>query len=452
MITRGLGAGDLRACFPADLHTDTSSTDESVGLAHRRPAASGHCASAVRGLESRRHMPNTAPLIAMVALSQVWAPLAGKAVDPEGRPVAGVEILVVQNADTDGKVPVLARSVTDASGRYELRAPKAAQTPGNHALPSLCAYRPGMALLTYATLLSSGPDDFQLTFEFVKPRRLTIRDGAGNPLSGVRVAPVKIQPQPVAPNLGIRGGILPDELTDRIESTSGPDGVAEINCLAPATHLLAVRLTVPQFGRQELALPAKDWESGDVVLEWKPVAPISGRVRDGAGQPVSGASVELWTWAPLLFHCRPVNFAAGPLITDPQGFYRTPAPVLPGQKYRVVVRAPGMPYALSDWGDPETRPELPVVELRPGRTVAWSGRDPHTTRSLSTLALIDPQRAVNLIETTPEPVGPQQIQSLNSLRIKLAEHFSQDAQSMWASYWFTYSGFGPFLRERDLLR
>ena len=59
----------------------------------------------------------------LVLLAQEPAPLAGTAVDPQGRPVAGLEIVLAWGQAADGTVPTLGRATTDPQGRYAIKAP-----------------------------------------------------------------------------------------------------------------------------------------------------------------------------------------------------------------------------------------------------------------------------------------------------------------------------------------
>jgi hypothetical protein len=59
----------------------------------------------------------------LLLLAQAAAPLAGTAVDREGRPLAGTEIVLAQGQALDGTVPILGRATTDPQGRHEITAP-----------------------------------------------------------------------------------------------------------------------------------------------------------------------------------------------------------------------------------------------------------------------------------------------------------------------------------------
>jgi hypothetical protein len=48
--------------------------------------------------------------------------LSGTALDRDGRPLAGLEILLAWGQAPDGSVPVLAQTSTDPQGQYEIKA------------------------------------------------------------------------------------------------------------------------------------------------------------------------------------------------------------------------------------------------------------------------------------------------------------------------------------------
>ena len=59
----------------------------------------------------------------LLLLAQGPAPLEGTAVDRDGQPLAGVEIVLAWGQVPDGTVPILGRATTDSQGRYEIEAP-----------------------------------------------------------------------------------------------------------------------------------------------------------------------------------------------------------------------------------------------------------------------------------------------------------------------------------------
>ena len=90
------------------------------------------------------------PMI-LLLLAQEPAPLTGTAVDHEGRPLAGLEIVLAWGQIPDGSVPILGRATTDAQGRYEITAPASGRRPTRGLAPFLSTYRPGSGLVASLT-------------------------------------------------------------------------------------------------------------------------------------------------------------------------------------------------------------------------------------------------------------------------------------------------------------
>src|SRR5262249_17845441 len=159
--------------------------------------------------------------------------LIGTAVDTEKHPMAGVDIMLVRDADIDGRVPVLGRSTTDTDGRFQIEGLRAARNSGSRNNPFLCAYQPGAALVSLMTIRPADPQGFRLEFAQAEPRTVKIANGDGRPMRGVRIAPLIISVKQAAPGIA-PAGLLPDELVERVATTTGEDGVAAITCLSPA--------------------------------------------------------------------------------------------------------------------------------------------------------------------------------------------------------------------------
>jgi hypothetical protein len=79
--------------------------------------------------------------VLLLLIAQSPAPFEGTAVDAEGRPVSGLEILLLRGQLRNGSVPILARSSTDAQGRFRLNLPPAGERAPSWFVPSLFAYR-----------------------------------------------------------------------------------------------------------------------------------------------------------------------------------------------------------------------------------------------------------------------------------------------------------------------
>ena len=108
-----------------------------------------------------------------------------------------------------------------------------------------------------------------------------------------------------------------------------------------------------------------------ITIKLKKTSSISGRLVDEQRQPLAGQLVEIWSnrqgvrLLPSL-----VGFKQGPVRTDADGSFCTPANLLQGSAYRVAIRAPGKDPIFSDWITVQDKPHNlgPLVQ-RTLRTV-----------------------------------------------------------------------------------
>ena len=136
---------------------------------------------------------------------------------------------------------------------------------------------------------------------------------------------------------------VPDSLADSLAATTGPDGTAAIDYLAPRDKLVAVRITADQTGAQDVLLleePLRASEPPVITIKLKKTSSISGRLVDEQGQPLAGQLVEIWSnqqgnW--LLPNL--VGFKQGPVRTSSDGSFQTPPNLQQGLSYRVAIRA-----------------------------------------------------------------------------------------------------------------
>ena len=80
--------------------------------------------------------------------------------------------------------------------------------------------------------------------------------------------------------------------------------------------------------------------------------------------------VQVWAKGEGWLSTTPMQFSGGPIRTAADGSFQTPAALLEGAEYRVVLNFPGAEPAFSRWVkiDKKTRGILPLV-LRPLRTI-----------------------------------------------------------------------------------
>ncbi|WP_165223966.1 carboxypeptidase-like regulatory domain-containing protein [Aquisphaera insulae] len=313
------------------------------------------------------------PLV-LSLLAQEPAPLSGTAVDREGRPVVGVEIVLSHGPADDGTVPVLSRATTDAQGRYEILPPAADRRPQRRQSWHLSAYRPGSGLVVSVThLKAKDADGYRLALLPAGRRTFTVRGDDGRPIAGVRLTPLTVLPR--QPNYFIT--TLPTEIIHRVSATTGADGRAELTCLEPTTELFAVLATIPGLGTHALSLTEDQRRSEAVTLDLRAGGQVAGRVLRPDGRPATGAEVVVWSRSPgRAVEIMSVHFEAGPIRTSDDGTFRTPPVLLANVKYRAIVHAEGFRPVLTEWvtaaGKRDGTASLADVVLMPPRSI--SGR------------------------------------------------------------------------------
>ena len=155
--------------------------------------------------------------------------VTGVVVDPAGKPVSDVEIVLAGRRLADGSIPTLARSMTDDRGAFRLEVDQQRLT-GIGPVRVIWAYHPGRTVaIQRAELAGNGASPpVRLTLAPPLKRTLTILDADGRPLAGVRLAPLLSS---------INGRALfltPDAWLERLTVATGADGVATLPYL-PAT-------------------------------------------------------------------------------------------------------------------------------------------------------------------------------------------------------------------------
>ena len=212
------------------------------------------------------------------------------------------------------------------------------------------------------------PRPYRLVLRKPEPRTIQIEGPDGQPIAGARIAPLIVHV--------FNGDTaeIPESMADPLAVTTGPDGRATINYLAARDQLVAVRVSADPIGTQDVLLverPGRSSVEPVITIKLKKTSRLAGRIVDGAGQPVAGQVVEIWSrggggWL------RPnsVELRGGPLRTAADGRFQTPDNLLVGSTYRVVVRAPGKEPIISDWiAIGEAPRTLLPMRLRPLRTV-----------------------------------------------------------------------------------
>jgi hypothetical protein len=307
------------------------------------------------------------PILAMALVAQLQGDtIRGTVVDDQGKPVVGAQVVFFVPHPLDGNAnPSEVRTNTNAAGQFRLATPLVGRDFIRRA--NIWAYQPGGAIAAVPGYRPASA----LVLPKPETRTITIEAPDGHPVAGARVSPRAVRLGPRDPTIE-----LPDMLATSRAATTGADGKATLDYLAAGHQLVAVRVTAESIGTQDFQLierPAREGHGAAITLRLKPTSRLTGRVRNRAGESVSGQTIEVWLKGGSWLPANAVGFKNGPIRTAADGSFQTPNNLMVGSSYRVVVRAPGTEPILSDWITMSENPRalLPMIQ-RPLRTI--SGR------------------------------------------------------------------------------
>jgi hypothetical protein len=305
------------------------------------------------------------PILALVLLGQAQANRGptGEVVDEQGKPVAGAQVVFYAPPVVYGEGgAVELRTRSDTEGKFNLKVPRLERILVNGV--NFLAYQPGRAITAHA--FARRP--YRLVLEKPSPRSVKVEGPDGRPVAGARVVPRVVN---IFNNVSAD---IPASLADSVTATTGPDGQATITYLAARDQLVAVRVTADAIGTQDIRImdrPGRGSQESVIAIKLKPTSRLAGRIVDPDGRPVASRRVEVWSkgdggW---LLPNR-VELTGGPLETDADGSFQTPANLMVGTAYRVAVHEAGKEPILSDWLTTGARPRtLPLIVLRPLRVI-----------------------------------------------------------------------------------
>ena len=211
----------------------------------------------------------------------------GVVVDPAGKPVSGVEVVLAGARRTDRSVLTLAQTMTDAQGSFRLVVdPKRLM----EIMPAreIWAYTPGRTVgAQRIELAGTGVlPPVRLTLAAPFKRTLTVRDPDGRPIAGVRVAPV------VSGSNGRDMFVTPNDWLERLTVTTGADGVATFSYFSATVDPMQVRVTAPGIVPHIFPLPNRPGNDR-ITLKVGRSARLAGSVSNASGQPVANVPVEV---------------------------------------------------------------------------------------------------------------------------------------------------------------
>jgi hypothetical protein len=258
--------------------------------------------------------------------------LVGTTVDGEGKPVAGAELWLIANLGPDDS-PTVARGRSDEHGRFSIERPATLAGLNVYRTVTLWAHRPGLrvARLPFPGKLP-GPD---------QPVRLEL-----GPPAGKEIRVVAHDDRPVA-SARIRFERidnfreLPDPIASRLELTTGPDGRAVLDSIAPE-DLRSVEVRAEGFGDQPRTFypPTR----GPKLVRLRTASSATGRLVADDPRVVKGWKVSAWT-TPADGQTDRNTYWVGhaEAVTDDQGRFRIPA--IAAGKVSLTCNPPqGIPY------------------------------------------------------------------------------------------------------------
>ena len=309
------------------------------------------------------------------------AAIDGVVVDAEERPVEGASVLLSCGVMADGSVPVLARATADAEGRFRMAFPKSEVLRlMSWGSLTLWAYRPGSAFAMQGLSKFSRPSDRPIKLTIASPTVLSYKVPGpdGKPTAGVRIAPRVVQNHGV-----IRHslGVLPDELVERLSVQTDIEGCAVLSVLPTEYEIWSTQVTLPNAVSMVFVRDFQARELETIPIQAS-VGPISGRVLDGEGMPVSGVAMNVWSkptakaWRSFAV----VRAGSQTIRTREDGTFEVAESMPAGHFYRVAMRLDGFESGESEWVQPAAgeSTRLPDVVLRrfhtvDGRTVDRQG-------------------------------------------------------------------------------
>ncbi len=227
--------------------------------------------------------------------------IQAETVDPQGKPLSGVELaLAVYDASGTGRTePRIERAISDGQGRG--RFDVAPKRPGERPLYAYVrAYDPGRALASAEILLSeitAPPPAVRLVLDEPVKRTITVMGPDDRPIADVRLLPHRLR-RLSRPGTESLADSIPREWVGRLTITTDTSGVATIPYLARALDVMTARVSGPQIALQTLVIPAGPGDGPDGrILRLGRSGRLVGVVRSEDGQPLVDVLVEVWVRA-----------------------------------------------------------------------------------------------------------------------------------------------------------
>lgn len=224
------------------------------------------------------------PLVWIMLAQAPTTPLTGLVVDAEGKPVAGVDLVLVGLPSQE--TPTLARGQSGEEGRFTLERPTG--LAGDHhpqRAPILWAVKSGyrLAVTRFPEALPKADEPVRVVLPPSGQAKVRVEDPNGQPLPDVRVLPERLK----TPYTNI-----PNVVAELAATTTGPDGLAVIDAVPP-DELAYVDVHSREFGIQGRPITPKP--GTPAVVAMRPVATWKGRLLADDPKLARGWRVRAWT-------------------------------------------------------------------------------------------------------------------------------------------------------------
>jgi hypothetical protein len=298
--------------------------------------------------------------------------LTGVVFDAAEKPLSDADVVLWTRIPGDGTAPTLARTTTDLQGAFRFQIARQ-PLPGMAPRRFIFAYQPGRSIAVQAVDLTGDEPRAPIRMALAVPSRrtLTILGPDDRPVAGVRVVPVLCAFD--------RTGLFrtPDDWLERLTISSDPNGVAVLPYFPSGIDPVTLRVRAPGIAPHDLPLvdrPAQD----RITLKLGRPASLAGSVYNDSGQPARDIPIEVWVENTFRVPGEPdvqakvspslIRFDSGPVRADADGSFQTPAQLLTGSSYRIIIRPEGGPLVTSDWlkatGDRTTFPAFRLKQHR----------------------------------------------------------------------------------------
>ena len=282
---------------------------------------------------------------------------SGVVVDPAGRPLPDVDVVLAGRMPTVGSFPTLARTITDAQGAFRLEVGRQ-QLEGLRNFDGITwAYRPGRAVGLQPIELTQNGALPPVRSTLAAPLRRTVRivGADDHPLAGVRIAPVRYATNG---SRWLRDSFFtPDDRVSQLAVATGADGVATVPYLPATVELTWVRVDAPGIVPHAFPLPSRPGTDHFTLKLGRP-ARLAGSVFNDSGQPAASVPVEVRVENLYYLPRDPdenpkpaglpslIHFDSGPVRTGADGSFLTPPQLMTGRSYTIIIRPEGDPTAL----------------------------------------------------------------------------------------------------------